>query len=313
MRTGSSMATDGVPALPELLGHEEARAELRSLQTTRPLLFTGPEGVGRRPLARWYAAWLNCSADGPEPCGQCRSCLMFHSGHPDLLEVAPAAVTGSGRLNRRPEIRIGQLVRREGADAEPLGEWLERRPLFTWRVGVIDSADRLTPAAANSFLKTLEEPPSWARLILIAPSVQSLLPTIASRLVPVRLGTVEPPAGPVPGHPARRLGTPGPLLEAAREPARWEETAAAVSAFLESMTSELRESFAAAALLEKTWLGPDGAAAVQLLRSELLERLPAGTSAVALDAVERCEEQLAAYVNATVALQLLALELRRLY
>lgn len=306
------MATDAQLLPWQLQGHTAARTELRSLKA-RALLFAGPDGVGRRPLARWYAAWLNCFAGETEPCGRCESCAMFRSGHPDLLEIAPAATTATGRLNRRPEIRIGQLRGRSGQDGEPLSDWLERSPLFRCRVGVIDSADRLTRAAANSFLKILEEPPSRARLVLIAPDARSLLPTVASRVVPLRLGTVDTSGLEPAGHPAHRLGTPGPLFEAAANAAQWEEAEQLTEDFLAGLQGGLRQAFAAAAALQEALLGPAGHTVVQLLRSRLLDELPPGAAARAFDALERAGEQLAAYASPAVTLQLLVLELRRLY
>lgn len=302
------MVTD-VQGLPwQLRGHEDARSLLLGLPA-RALLISGPEGVGRLQLARWYSATLNCLDAGAGPCGSCRSCIQWQGGHPDHLEIAPQLVTGTGRLNRRPEIRISQLVERQGQDDEPLSTWLERRPLFRWRVGVIDSAHLLTVAAANSFLKMLEEPPSWAKLILIAPDRLSLLPTIASRVTALRLKTVDTSAWEPADHPAHLLGTPGPLLRAAAEPDRWRDTAAAVDAFLSALSGPLGEAFEAAAALEKLWLSPDGADVPQLLRAGFRSLSPEARVS-AEDALSHCEELLAAFVSPAVVLQLLTLELR---
>lgn len=306
------MATEPVSdLLPwEFHGHDRARELLRQLPA-RSLLFTGPDGVGRRQLARWYAALLNCAEAGDSPCGRCASCRLWHGGHPDYLEIAPAAVTAAGRTNRKPEIRISQLVRRDSESDEPLAEWLQRRPLHRWRVGVIDSADRLTAAAANSFLKTLEEPPSWVRLILIAPDRQSLLPTIASRVTPLRLGTVDTRGLEPADHPAHLLGTPGPLRRATGDPAAYEAASLAVRNWLTALDSGLLDAFNSAAELETHWLGGSGTDLPQLLRSGFRSWPPA-VRAAAEDALADCEEQLASYVSTGLALQLLTLRLRRL-
>ena len=305
------MVTEVHQGLPwQLLGHEDARSLLLGLPA-RALLISGPEGVGRRQLARWYSAALNCqevTATGG-PCGSCSSCVLWQGGHPDHTEIAPQLVTGSGRLNRRPEIRIGQLVERQGQDEEPLSTWLERRPLFRWRVGVIDSAHLLTVAAANSFLKMLEEPPSWARLILIAPDRLSLLPTIASRVTALRLATVDTAGWEPADHPAHLLGTPGPLLQAAAQPEQWEEAAAAVDGFFSALSGPLTAALAAAADLEKLWLAPGGSDLPQLLRAGFRRFSPAARVA-AEDALRDCEELLAAFVSPAVALQLFTLDLR---
>lgn len=307
------MATDTATrdTLPwQLRGHEEARELLRSMPA-RSLLFSGPEGVGRRQLARWYAALLNCAEGGLEPCGRCDSCRMWHGGHPDYLEVAPAATTSTGRLNRRPEIRISQIVPREGAPDEPLYTWLERRPLERWRVGVIDSAHLLTTAAANSFLKMLEEPPSWVKIVLIAPEPTALLPTIASRVTVIRLGTVSTSGMEPADHPAHILGTPGPIERAARNQADWEEASAAVSDYVSSLHGKLGDALQAGVDLETIWLGKPAFDVPQMLRAEL-RRLSSAQFGAADSAIARAEEQLASYVSAPIALQLLTLELREL-
>lgn len=295
----------------QVQGHDGVRELLTGLDAAS-LLFTGPHGVGRRQVARWYAALLNCASPAGGPCGTCASCRLWNSGgHPDYREVSPQLVTAQGRLNRRPEIRIGQMVAREGEDSEPLSTWLERRPLQRVRVGVIDGADRLTTAAANSFLKMLEEPLSYVRIILIAPAVRAVLPTLASRCTVVRFGTA-PTAGLEPaGHPAHHLGTLGPLLRARQEPEAYRNAAGLVEAFLDALHGTLEDSFSAAVPLEAAWLGQPDWDYGQLLREQLRLQLDAARYAQALDAVASSEEQLAAYVAPGLVLQLLALQLRR--
>jgi len=166
----------------KLLGHEKAQ---KLLARARPqsLLITGPEGVGRRALARWFAYGLNCERGFP-PCGQCQSCRM--TPHPDYLEIAPKKETQSGEAAKRPLIHVDQIVPRTSGETNLL-EWIETRPRFARRVAVINGAEHLTEAAANALLKTLEEPPAHAHVVLIAPSRSAILPTLASRVQEVRL------------------------------------------------------------------------------------------------------------------------------
>lgn len=304
-----------VPAetLPwQVQGHDAARHLLRTL-TAPALLFTGPAGTGRRQVARWYSALLNCGAAGADPCGVCVSCRLWQSGgHPDYREVAPQLTTAQGRLNRRPEIRISQLVAREGEDSDPLSGWLERRPLQRVRIGVIDGADRLTVAAANSFLKMLEEPPSYARIILIASDSRAVLPTLVSRCVPVRFGTVSTLGLEPATHPAHYLGAPGLLYRARQQPVEFAEAQAAADAFVAALAGPLEESQVAAQQLERVWtegLQDYG----QLLREQLRLRLAPAAFAAAADALAAAEERLAAYVSPGLTLQLLTLELRRFF
>ncbi len=327
------MSTPAAPAPLAPVGHAAVLAELQRLwgarQGPRTLFFAGPQHVGRRSAARWLCALVNCQLRRPEegPCGRCESCRLLAAGtHPDLKEVAPALVTGSGRAKRDPEVRIDQLVEREKGDPEPLGPWLVTRPRFRVRVGVIDQADSMNAAAANAFLKMLEEPPDWALIVLVAPGPEALLPTVASRCVTLRFGAVDVAevgtelglgraATDLTGHPAFRLGQPGALIASLEAADAAEVARGAALRFLEATSGDLLSALTGAEELAKaasvaadagTAPGPLG-----WLR-ELLRDRPAGVYAAALDAVDDCERALAAYAQAPLACAVLALRLRQL-
>lgn len=303
------------------IGGEGVLAQLRQLWADgagpRTLLFAGPESVGRRQAARWLAAYVNCSAAGERPCGACQSCRLLAQGaHPDYKEVTPSLTTTTGRAKRRLEVRIDQLVPRERGEAEPLGPWLLTRPRYAVRVGVIDHADAMNAAAANAILKLLEEPPSWALIVLVAPGPEALLPTVASRAATVRFAPVDQGLlagleGAEPGHPAVRLGQPGLLLRAAEEGRSRGEARAAALAFLEGVEGELSEALVAAEAFAKEVTAAAGERPGPLgwLKEELRRRGGSGYVA-ALEAVDRVEEALESYAQASLALTVLALELR---
>ena len=160
-------------------GHDRVVEELRrTLQQGRfphALLFVGPEGIGKRSFARALAQALLCETRSPtelDPCAACPGCLQVEAGtHPDFLEVA------------RPEDKHELPIRVIRALCDQFGLKPARG---VRKVAVVDDADDLNDEAANAFLKTLEEPPPGAVLILIGTSADVQLPTIVSRCQVVR-------------------------------------------------------------------------------------------------------------------------------
>ncbi len=306
-------------AFASLLGHEAARATLRRLYRSGPgphtLLLSGPEGVGRKVVARWLAALLNCEAADPDarPCGTCATCRRVAADEDvDVRVLEPAHTTRSGRSRRRPEITIDQLVERAQGDPDPLGPWLARRPRGRRRVAILDHAETLNPHAANAFLKVLEEPPRWAVAVLVAPGPDALLPTVASRCVHLRLGAVDTSAfADLAPHPAQRLGQPGPLLRARADPEAFASAVEATRAFLDALDRDLGSALAAAEALARQGSPATEETPLALLREPLRGWSPAHYAA-AVDALERCEAALASYANPSLALTVLALELRAL-
>ncbi len=158
------------PVFAHLLGQEKAKALLgRSLATgTTPhaYLFRGPEGVGKQLFARVLAATLNCRQrrDGAA-CGSCSSCRKFRSGnHPDLVVIRPEQ--GTIKIDR-----IRELIK---ALSYPPYE-------SATRVVLLEDIHTMRREAANSLLKTLEEPPENNLLILTVASSKDILSTITSR------------------------------------------------------------------------------------------------------------------------------------
>ncbi len=298
---------------------ERLRATASRPGFQRTLLFSGPDGVGRRRAAAWLAALLNCLAEEDErPCGVCSSCQAVAAGtSPDHRELGPTTRTSStGRLRHRGEIVISQLVPRpkEGGD-DPLGPWLEARPYGRFRVAVIDDAHAMNASAANAFLKTLEEPPPHAVIVLVAPGPETLMPTVASRALNFRFSVVPVDDAEYPGHPGVRLGQPG-LIERAR--ANAEATAAARTAadeFLDSVRGDSLRALEGAEDLAKV-LSSDAVHGAEpgplgWLR-EALRSLPPRPYAAALEALDELEDTLAAYGNQGLACANLALRLRAL-
>lgn len=205
-------------ALAPLFGHKAVRQRLaeavRAGRMPQVLLFEGAEGVGRQRLALWLGQLLLCEKQGP--CGKCRGCrLVSDLGHADLHWIVPIlrpkATDTDKQVDEAAEL-IGEIIaeRRknplygalEGMAIHPLAtvRLIQRKAVLKSveggpKVFIIGHAERLAlgtepgqDAAANALLKLLEEPPANTWIVLTATDAGRLLPTIQSRVVPVRLG-----------------------------------------------------------------------------------------------------------------------------
>jgi DNA polymerase-3 subunit delta' len=181
-----------------VVGHPEGLAFLRAAlaagKLPHALLFSGPAGVGKRLAALETAKALLCGRGKGEACDACDACSRADRGlHPDLALIAP---------NEKQNVTIGdvrQLI--AGVQLKPL-----EGPV---RAALIDGADRMNEEAQNALLKTLEEPPHGAHILLIAAGEAGLLPTVLSRCQRVRFGPLSA------GETREALGRAGVAAEEA--------------------------------------------------------------------------------------------------
>lgn len=175
-----------------IVGHAWAVAFLRTSlangRASHAYLISGPAQIGKALLALRLAQALNCEVgSGVDPCGECRACKRIERGNYPDVRISGMAVQGRGLkpedAAKQRDLRI-DTVREWQADVN-LKPYEGRRRVF-----IMHDAEKLNEAAANAMLKTLEEPPPYATLILVANTSGELLPTIVSRCQPLKLRPV---------------------------------------------------------------------------------------------------------------------------
>jgi len=176
-------------------GHDAAVTNLASAvaagRVSHAYLITGPVGVGRTTLALALARALNCEAPlDQRPCNECDSCRRVLRGvHPDIVL---ADMKWQEEMISRPRGDQSRARQRFSINAiKWLREDIVARPVLgRWKMQIIDDAGRFSNDAPEAFLKTLEEPPSYAVIVLIAESADSVSETIRSRCQHIALGAV---------------------------------------------------------------------------------------------------------------------------
>ena len=162
-----------------LVGHEWAvdmlKKHVNHGTTRHAYLFAGPPGLGHRTLALRFAQALNCQTpvDAGIPCGQCRDCKQIEAmQHADLTVVQAESEGGTMKVDQIREARRSLTLKPYQAN---------------YRVALFLRFQEANDNAANALLKTLEEAPSYAVLILTSDNPEQLLPTIVSRCEVLRL------------------------------------------------------------------------------------------------------------------------------
>lgn len=161
-----------------ILGQTQIREHLQTAldknSISHAYLFCGDTGSGRQTMAAAFAKALLCENPGEhhDSCGQCKSCLQAESGnHPDIHYIT----------HEKFSIGVDEI-------REQLNNDIQIKPYSSqYKVYIIPDANRMTEQAQNALLKTLEEPPAYAVIILISENESSLLSTILSRCITLHM------------------------------------------------------------------------------------------------------------------------------
>lgn len=161
----------------DILGHEQVKEHLQKAivgkKVSHAYILTGEAGMGRKSLANAFALTLLCEKGMSEPCMECHACKQVLSGnHPDLIYISHEKPNSIGVDDIRKQINDTVMIR-------PYSSY--------YKVYIVDEAEKMTQQAQNALLKTIEEPPSYAIIILLTTNQESFLPTILSRCVQLKL------------------------------------------------------------------------------------------------------------------------------
>ncbi len=164
-----------------IVGHQDEIRQLKSAvkydRVSHAYLFTGESGSGKRSLADAFAMSLVCDMHGEDPCLMCPSCkkAMDHN-HPDIIYVIHE------KLNT---ISVDE-IRTQVVNTVDIKPYEGGRKIY-----IIADAEKMNPQAQNALLKTIEEPPSYATMILLTNTPEALLPTIRSRCINLPVKPVQ--------------------------------------------------------------------------------------------------------------------------
>lgn len=155
----------------EIVGHEQIKehmqAAIRDKKPFHAYLFQGEEGVGKEALARTFAAGLQCQSESADkPCKECVTCRQMESGNqPDVIWVT----------REKASLGVDEI-------REQLCNTMDIKPFSSpYKIYLVPEAEKMTEAAQNALLKTIEEPPEYGIVILMTSNISALLPTIQSR------------------------------------------------------------------------------------------------------------------------------------
>ena len=166
----------------KLYGKREALKRLEGFAQTNRLphavLLSGEQGVGKKVLADYVAMLYLCEKKGARPCFSCNECRKTgQRQHPDVVYVTRDVISAKKKVERMREIvKDGYIMPNDGDT----------------RVYIFDDADLLSVECQNTLLKFIEEPLSFNRFVFTASSVNSLIPTVLSRLTRINVDKTTP-------------------------------------------------------------------------------------------------------------------------
>ena len=165
----------------DIIGQEQIKEHLQSAiaagKISHAYIINGEKASGKEFIARVFAMTLQCERGETEPCGQCRSCRQALSDNqPDIIHV----------VHEKPATISVEDIRSQINSDVGIKPYSGPKKIY-----IVSEAEKMTVQAQNALLKTLEEPPEYAVILLLAGNVNGLLPTIVSRCVVLTMKPVS--------------------------------------------------------------------------------------------------------------------------
>ena len=164
----------------DIIGQEQIKSHFTNALSTGKVshayIISGEKSSGKEFVARVFSMALQCERGETEPCQECHSCRQALSdNHPDIIRV----------FHEKPNTISVDDIRRQVNNDVAIKPYSSAHKIY-----IINEAEKMTVQAQNALLKTLEEPPSYAVIILLVSSLNTLLPTILSRCVVLNMKPV---------------------------------------------------------------------------------------------------------------------------
>lgn len=164
----------------DIIGQEQIKEHLRgaisSGKISHAYIINGERSSGKEFIARVFAMALQCEKDGVEPCGECHSCRQaLGNNQPDIIYVSHEKPNTIGVEDIREQIN-GDI------GVKPYSS--------PYKIYIMNEGEKMTVQAQNALLKTLEEPPEYAVILILTTQIEALLPTILSRCVVLNMKPV---------------------------------------------------------------------------------------------------------------------------
>ena len=172
---------DDMGGFKDVVGHRDIiqyiQDAVQQNKVSHAYILNGQRGSGKKMLAKLFAMTLQCESNKSDPCGECRSCIQANNGNqPDIITV---------KHEKPASISVDDIRTQVNGD-------IMIKPYSSpYKVYIIPDADLLTVQAQNALLKTIEEPPEYAVIFLLTENADSLLPTIRSRCVMLKLRNIK--------------------------------------------------------------------------------------------------------------------------
>ena len=165
----------------DVVGHKDIiqymKTAVEQNKISHAYILNGQRGSGKKLLARLFAMTLQCESGKSEPCGECRSCVQAYSGNqPDIITVKHEKPNSISVDDIRTQLN---------------GDIMIKPYSSRYKIYIVPEADLMTVQAQNALLKTLEEPPEYAVIFLLTENADSLLATIRSRCVMLKLRNIK--------------------------------------------------------------------------------------------------------------------------